>query len=215
MSAPSPHCIGQHKPGDEKYCNPIFERLMAIVDSHINHRRRGEPKLSWKIDRSKILPVRARRRLLREVDELHRNGQRWPRLWNGFGKDANACFVWSPRIDPDEERRATKRPDNLPYCLTWYRAFWMPCRNVKERREAGYLPLQMCWPAPLPKAGSYLVNRSGRGRLAYRICEVERFDPPRGQHRYTCRLWCQRLLPGDIPKGAEIHRFYWHKRRKA
>ena len=92
----------------------------------------------------------------------------------------------------------------------------MPCSNVKDRREAGYLPLQMCWPAPLPKPGSYLVNRSGRGRLAYLIAEVERFNPPRGAHRYTCRLWCTRLLPEDIPKrrGVVVHTFYWHPRGK-
>jgi hypothetical protein len=87
------------------------------------------------------------------------------------------------------------------------------CARPKDLREAGYLPLQMTWPKPLPKAGTYLRTR-GRARFAYRICEVERYDAPRGQYRFTCRLWCVRVLPEDVPVDALVHSFYWNPRKK-
>lgn len=186
---------------DRRSVSPIYDRLSKVMFGHRS--------LSF-VNDWKYVPLRERRRLLREVDDLHRTGSPWPKMWDG--KDR--WFWFTPRVEPEESRRPTSRPDHLPYCLEWSGAYWRPINKVKQRRVAGYLPLPMTWPPPLPKAGSYLVNRSGRGRLAYRICEVERFDKPRGQHRFTCRLWCERLLLDDIPKGAKVHRFYWHSRRK-
>jgi hypothetical protein len=103
-----------------------------------------------------------------------------------------------------------------PYCVAWSGAYWWPCRDVKERRQAGYLALMMCWPAPLPKAGEYITNQSGRGRFIYEINEVEKFTPPRTAKRYTCRLWVRRYLIGEILPidNPTIHRFYWHPRKK-
>lgn len=206
-----PVCIEPqgHKPGE--WCMPIFERLNAIVQSHINARRKGEPEPAWHVDRSRILPLSVRLRLCREVDALHRAGYRW--AWMRWGVD-DRLSPWSPKIYPEEERKPTPRPDHLPYCLTWYRAFWMPCKTVKERRESGYLQLPMTWPAPLPKPRSYLVNRSGRGRFAYLIAEVERYAKPRGTNRYTCRLWVTRHPLTVVKSSDVVHTFYWHARGK-
>lgn len=181
--------------------NEIFARLHRVVFGHRS--------LSFVRD-WKYVPVRERRRLLREVDDLHREGAPWPRMPFGRG---GASEPWKPRVAHDELLPRTQRPDNLPYCVTWSGAYWRPCCTAKERQQAGYVGLMMCWPPPIPQCGTFIVSGE-RARFAYRVVEVARFSRPRTAKRYTCRLWCVRLDPRDIPHAATVHRFYWHPRKR-
>lgn len=186
----------------------IFERLNAVVF--------GRGRFPW-CEGDKKLPLKQRRAFLREVDDLHRSGTAWPHLrmgrWDAqLGDYAYVPFL--PRVDRSEARRPSKRPDHLPYCVFWTGAYWAPADSAKCRREAGYAPLMMCWPPPLPSAGQYICS-GPRARFAYRIAEVERFSPPRTVKRYTCRLWCVRVDPKHVPKGVDILPFYWHPRKRA
>jgi hypothetical protein len=123
--------------------------------------------------------------------------------------DGTDDFYFTP-APLGQTRRRTTRPER-GVTLRWDGMLWVPCRSLRERREAGYVALPMCWPPSLPKPGTFLLSGE-HARFAYRVCEVERFSPPRGAKRYTCRLWCDRVDPQRIPKGATVLPFYWHPR---
>jgi hypothetical protein len=156
--------------------------------------------------------VAQRRELARMIDYLHHRGARWPMMPKRPGQPDTEWWPLTPAV------RGATRPQSprieRGYCVRWTGAFWAPCSGVKERRAAGYLPLMMCWPPPLPKFGEYLSS-GPRARFIYRIAEVERFRPPRTAKRLTCRLWCERVLPEDVPRRAVHHAFYWHARSRA
>jgi len=179
----------------------IFDRLMIVTFGH----RSVSFVKDWK-----YVPIRRRRALLRKVDELHRAGYPWPTMPMG-PRDSLIPFI--PRVEPEECRPPSPRPDHLPYCLQWTGAYWAPCQTLTDRKAAGYVPLLMCWPPPLPSAGAYLLS-GDRARFAYRVAEVERFDAPRGTKRWTCRLWCQRVDPLTLPATANVLSFYWHPRKR-
>jgi hypothetical protein len=152
------------------------------------------------------------RQMCAAIDELHRDGVRWP-IWEpdvcGPGNmSGKVLYIRAPIT-----RKQSPRP-SVSYCTFWNGAFWVPCDTPKRRKEAGYVGLLMCWPPPLPKPGDYICS-GARARFAYRIVEVERFAKPRTAKRYTCRLWCDRIDPADIPNGAQLHSFYWHKRNRS
>lgn len=159
----------------------------------------------------KYVPVKERRKILREVDDLHRKGAPWPKMPFGRG---GALVPFTPLVMPEEMRKPTPRPDHLPYCVYWSGAYWRPCRSTKERTDGGYVGLMMCWPPPVPKTGNYILS-GDRARYAYRIAEVERFEKPRTAKRYTFRLWCERVAPECVPESAVLHPFYWHPRKRA
>jgi hypothetical protein len=153
-----------------------------------------------------------RRQIAVEIDSLVAANTPWPWMgddWGWFRVKANRG---------QGERPQSERP-RTSYCVRWNGSWWEICRGVRERREAGYVPLMMCWSAPLPRAGDYLSSGS-RARFAYAIAEVEEFEPPRTTQRYTCRLWCRRILAEDLPNadalpaGATLHAFAWHKQKK-
>lgn len=154
--------------------------------------------------------ARDRIELARKIEDLFRRGAHWPKM-RGGRDDGSDDFYFTPSA-LGQTRPRTERPRN-GYCLRWNGMLWEPCRTLKERREAGFLPLMMCWPPPVPKSGDYLSSGE-RARFIYRIVEVERFRPPRGEKKYTCRLWCERVLPEDVPRNATMHTFYWHPRAK-
>jgi hypothetical protein len=148
-----------------------------------------------------------RREMAVEIDALVAAGTPWPWMGHGWG-------WFRVRADRGQgERPQTERPQT-GYCVRWNGSWWEICGGVKERRDAGYVPLMMCWPGKLPQAGSYLTS-GPRARFVYQIAEVEKFKPPRTAKRYTCRLWCQRVLHEDVPKEAHVHDFRWHPRKKA
>lgn len=86
--------------------------------------------------------------------------------------------------------------------------------SAADLRRQGFVGLMMCWPKPLPREGDYLSS-GARARFNYRIVHVERFEQPRTVKRFTCRLWCERVAPDDVPSSARKLAFYWHKRPKA
>lgn len=199
-------CVRATPAGGRDRSLAIYDRLSRVTFGH----RSLSFCANWT-----YVPLRERRRLLREVDDLHREGVPWPHMQMGrwdatLGDYAFEPFL--PRVDPEERRSPTRRPDHLPYCVYWTGAYWAPAHTPRRRREAGYVGLLMCWPPPLPAAGTYLLSGT-RARFAYRICETERFARPRTARRYTCRLWCLRTDPRAVPRDAIIHPFYWHARR--
>jgi hypothetical protein len=149
------------------------------------------------------------RELARKIDDLHRRGASWPMLPTHPGSADTGWYPFTPAAR-GVSRPRSRRPER-GYCVRWTGAFWAPCMGVKGRREAGYIGLMMCWPPPIPKTGAYLSS-GPRARFWYRVCEVERFRPPRGAKRFTCRLWCERVDPMLVPKRATIVPFYWHPR---
>lgn len=192
----------RHEGDGVRVPGPIWSRLSAVIF--------GRPDRFLRMKNRIILSLGARKRLHREVDRLHRKGEPWPYWPAGRG---GAMVPFTTRVDVPEIVAPTARPDHLPYCVRWTGAYWAPCGTPKQRRDAGYVALMMCWPGALPEAGTYL-STGARARFVYRIAEVEAFRPPRGSKRYTCRLWCDRLAPDAVPKTAAVASFYWHPREK-
>jgi hypothetical protein len=188
--------------------DPRLREISHLICEFIDYRTR------W--DDAPRKSVSERRRIAAKIDRLHREGAAWPYLDMGYG--AQSRYDMIPLRAASCAVRGATRPRSprieRGYCVRWNGAFWSPCHGVKERREAGFLPLLMCWPPPLPKAGDYVLS-GDRARFGYRIMEVEPFHPPRSAKRYTCRLWCERVVPATIPKRATVHTFYWHKRKAA
>ncbi|HZT13642.1 MAG TPA: hypothetical protein VFA29_12595, partial [Candidatus Baltobacteraceae bacterium] len=99
--------------GQDPRSHEIFQRLHACMFGRGNFPFcKGD----------KTLPLRERRKMLREVDDLHRSGVAWPHWRVGPYDDAIDDFGLVPfivRVDPDECRKPSKRPDHLPYCVEW------------------------------------------------------------------------------------------------
>jgi hypothetical protein len=154
-------------------------------------------------------PVDYRMRVASEIDKTFRDGAAWPVMH--ASRDGSRDFYFVPRagftIAP-----SLPRPE-VGYCVRWTGAFWAPVTKVKDRIAAGYLPLKMRWPKPLPKAGDFLCS-GPRARCVYAIRMVERLDPHLNSQRWTCRLWCDRILPEDLPSDARVHSFWWDPRGK-
>jgi hypothetical protein len=78
----------------------------------------------------------------------------------------------------------------------------------------------MRWNRDLPWIGDYLINRNRRkARFGYRIVDVDRFETPRGRWSFNCRLWCERVLPEDVPASKtgdrnQVHTFWWFPRQR-
>ena len=179
---------------------PLLDAIMAFVKSH-GHRSSAE------------LSLRERRRLAARIDRMHAQGEAWPFLPREPDLPSTAWLPLVPRVHDDERRAPSPRPDHLPYCIRWTGAFWAPCSSLKQRRDAGYLPFMMVWSGDLPRASEYLTS-GPRARFAYRVAEVERFSTPRGRKGYTCRIWCNRVDPQSLPRGAVVREFFWHPRGK-
>lgn len=184
-------CTGIVVPDPERYAQ-LVDALLAFID------------LSGALGKTPHRSDTERRRLASLIDRLAGDGTPWPNL--GPVVDHKPLL---PR-DRTVGRAQTRRPVR-GYCVRWNGSFWAPCFSQAERRAAGHVGLIMCWPPPIPKTGEYIVS-GNRARFAYRVAEVERFRPPRGTKRYTCRLWCERVDPEIVPRRARVHAFYWHPR---
>lgn len=157
-------------------------------------------------DEQECIHAPRRRAIAAEIDALVAAGTPWPWMGDDWG--------WF-RVKADRgqgEREQTARP-TPGYCVRWNGSWWEICKGVLERRVAGYVPMSMCWPPPKPKSGHF-ISSGARAKFIYRIAEVEPFSPPRGQHKFTCRLWCERVLPEDVPANVVHHAFYWHPRKR-
>lgn len=208
-------CARRGEPGPATF-ERLFRMLLDIAGWSVSHRK-WEREFKRKYGRASRMRegfgTRERVELARKIEDLFRRGAPWPWM-PGMRSDDSDGFWFTPS-SCGQTRPRTERPRN-DWCLRWNGLFWAPCRTVKERRESGYVPLLMCWPPPRPRPGEFIVSGE-RARFAYRVAEVERFDPPRGVKRWTCRLWCERVDPLLVPKSAVSHRFHWHPRprRKA
>jgi hypothetical protein len=155
--------------------------------------------------------VTERRELAARIDDLHRRGAKWPMLPRCFGVPDTDWFPFAP--PPRGATRVQSRRPAPGYCVRWNGAFWVPCRTQAERRGAGYVGLTMRWPGPKPAIRSFMWS-GPRARHAYQVSEIERFDRPRGAGRYTCRIWCLRIAPSDVPKKAKPQAILWDPRRR-
>jgi len=151
--------------------------------------------------------ARERVEIAQHIEDLFRRGVPWPKFPASLVGREDFWFTPAPL---DGRRPQTPRPRN-DYCLRWDGMLWVPCRTIKERREAGYVGLLMRWPGTKPKSGEYLTT-GDRARFAYRVAEIERFDEPRGARRYNCRIWCERGDPLLVPKTATVHEMRWDAR---
>ena len=68
------------------------------------------------------------------------------------------------------------------------------------------------WQGRFPRPGEYLKAR--RGRIAYRILEVQRI--PNGPLPGGYRAWliCWRELPADLPPSARVYEWTWDRPTK-
>ncbi|MGD0053271.1 MAG: hypothetical protein ABSD03_15820 [Vulcanimicrobiaceae bacterium] len=179
--------------------------IAALLQGLVNYRGR--------ILRDKNAPALALKRereMCARIDQLHRDGAPWPRWASYSSSRMNDRPV---NVRHRVRRKPSPRPER-GYCVRWTGGYWIPCFTGRERREAGYVGLPMCWPPPVQEVGAYIWSGE-RARFVYRICEVERVEKPRSAKRYTCRLWCDRVLPEDVPADAVRLTFYWHPRAKA
>lgn len=69
------------------------------------------------------------------------------------------------------------------------------------------------WHYGEPAEGDWFA--SARGRLAYRIVDVERIDPRRSARGYTHRLVVQRFPKAEVPEGVVIRPWAWDRPAKA
>lgn len=204
-------CVPSHyddRPGDID--DELMWALLEFIDPYVEGVKSGR---YGELPRSHPRVERERLRLAKRVDDLHAMGGWWPRMGKHSPGDPDT-FVFCPNVTyiTDQRRESPDRPER-GYCVWWTGMFWAPCGTPKRRREHGYVPMSMCWPPPKPKAGHY-ISSGARAKFIYRICEVEPFKPPRGAKKFTCRLWCERVLPEDVPAGIVHHTFYWHPRKR-
>lgn len=63
----------------------------------------------------------------------------------------------------------------------------------------------------LPRVGHFM--RSEKGKVAYEICAmriIKQRNPQRGVTKFVAT--CTRHPVNDVPEGATVHFFNWHKR---